>query len=128
MKNILGTQEDLTLYNKAGIMIYEFCKRPDGWLFEYTYSDDGYVLTGKNSNGYSWERTYDENGNELTFKDSDGFWYESTYDESGNELTFKNSNGAIIKRICRISHQRKVAQEFTMEQLVEKIGNFKLIK
>ena len=119
MKNILGTQEDLTLYNKAGIMIYEFCKRPDGWLFEYTYSDDGYILTGKNSNGYSWERTYDENGNELTFKDSDGFWYESTYDESGNELTFKRSNG--VERGFDIP-------EFTMKQLVEKVGNFKLIK
>ena len=51
MKNILGTQEDLKLYNKAGNLVYKFTK---------------------DSDGYSWERTYDENGNELTYKDSDG--------------------------------------------------------
>ena len=107
MKNILGTQENLSLYNKDGNLIYEFCK---------------------NSSSYSYEKTYDENGNELTFKDSNGFWCEMTYDSNGNVLTLKDSRGAIIKRICKISHQRKVAPEFTMKQLVEKVGNFKLIK
>jgi hypothetical protein len=47
---------------------------------------------------YSWERTYDSNGKELTFKDSDG-----------------------IKRGFDIP-------EYTMEELVEKLGNFKIKK
>ena len=56
------------------------------------------ILTYRDSNGYSWEKTYDNNGSELTFKDSDG-------KERGFDIP-----------------------EFTMEQLVEKVGNFKLIK
>ena len=140
MKNILGTQEELRLYNKAGAMIYKFIKVIDGYSYErtydkngnkltyknsdgnsseYTYNENGKRLTYKDSNGFSWEKTYDKNGNILTYKDSDDYSYESTYDKNGNELTYKDSNGA--ERVFDIP-------EFTMEQLVEKIGNFKLIK
>ena len=98
MKNILGTQENLKLYNKDGNLVYRFTT---------------------NSNGYSWEYTYDSNGNELTFKNSDGYSCERTYDKNGNELTFKDSNG---------TSRGFDIPEFTMKQLVEKIGNFKLIK
>ncbi len=60
---------------------------------QYTYNENGKILTSKNSDGYSYECTYDESGNELTYKSSDGYSYECTYDESGNELTYKDSNG-----------------------------------
>ena len=96
--NIQGEDKDLELYNKEGVQVYEY----------YTY------LSG------SWfERTYDEKGNKLTYKDSDGFWNESTYDDKGNQLTYKNSDG--VRRGFGIP-------EYTMENLVEKLGNFKLIK
>jgi YD repeat-containing protein len=98
MKNILGTTENLELFNKEGKKVYEFCKT---------------------SNGYSFEYTYDSNGKELTYKDSNGFSYEYTRDSSGNELTFKGSNG--VTRGFDIP-------EYTMEQLVEKLGNFKIKK
>ena len=118
MKNILGTQENLTLYNKAGIVTYKFFK---GLYYSYerTYDGNGNTLTYKDSDGSSFETTYDKNGNELTFKNSKGYSRESTYDKNGNELTFKNSDG--VSRGFDIP-------EFTMGQLVEKIGNFKLIK
>ena len=51
MKNILGTEDNLNLFNENGIRVYEYFK---------------------NSNGYSYEYTRDSNGNELTFKNSDG--------------------------------------------------------
>jgi YD repeat-containing protein len=78
-------------------------------------------ITYKDSykNGYSWERTYDSNGNVLTYKDSDGYSSEYTYDSNGKELTFKDSDG--IKRGFDIP-------EYTMEELVEKLGNFKIKK
>ena len=98
MKNILRTEKDLELFNKEGKRVYWFRK----------YSD-----------GYSWERTYDSNGNELTYKDSDGYSSEYTYDSNGKELTFKDSDG--IKRGFDIP-------EYTMEELVEKLGNFKIKK
>ena len=98
MKNILGTTENLELFNKEGKLLYEFCK---------------------DSNGYSWETTYDSSGKELTFKDSDGYSSEYTRDSNGNELTYKNSNG--VTRGFDIP-------EYTMEQLVKKLGNFKIKK
>lgn len=98
MKNILGTIEDLELFNKEGKMVYRFYKF---------------------SSGYSYEHTRDSNGKELTFKDSNGFSSEYTRDSNGNELTFKGSNG--VTRGFDIP-------EYTMEQLVEKLGNFKIKK
>jgi len=98
MKNILGKTENLQLFNKEGKLVYEFYK---------------------NSNGFSYERTYDSDGKKLTFKDSNRYSYELTYDSNGKELTYKDSNG--ITRGFDIP-------EYTMEQLVEKLGNFKIKK
>jgi len=98
MKNILGTQKDLELFNKASQRVYCYYK---------------------DSTGYSYEETYDERGNKLTFKNSEGHIWESTYDERGNELTFKNSNGVT---------QGFGIPEYTMEELVAKLGNFKIKK
>jgi hypothetical protein len=51
MKNIQGTEEELELYHKNGVIAY--------WFY-------------KDSKGYSSEHTYDEQGNFRTFKDSKG--------------------------------------------------------
>ena len=98
MKNILGTTESLELFNKEGKRVYRFYKGSDA---------------------YSSERTYDSNGNVLTYKDSNGNSYERTYDSHGKELTYKNSDG--VTRGFDIP-------EYTMEELVEKLGNFKIKK
>jgi hypothetical protein len=97
--NALGAFEDLELFDKDGNRVYKF----------YAYSDGGW-----------YKRTYDSNETELTFENSDGIWHKSTYDSDGNQLTYEDSDG--VKRGFDIP-------EFTMEQLVEKIGyNFKIIK
>ncbi len=119
MKNILGTTEDLTLYNKEGKQIYEFATLSDGYSSESTYDVNRNVLTYKNSHGYSYEKTYNENGNVLTFKNSNGYSSELTYDSNGNVLTYNDSDG--VSRGFDIP-------EFTMEELVEKLGNFKIKK
>ena len=98
MKNILGTTENLQLFDKEGRIVYDFCKTSDG---------------------FSYERTYNSDGNKLTYKNSDGFSCEYTYDSNGNQLTYKNSNG--MTRDSNIP-------EYTMEELVEKLGNFKIKK
>jgi uncharacterized protein RhaS with RHS repeats len=98
MKNILGTTENLTLFDKDGRLLYNFYKGSDG---------------------YSYERTCDSNGNVLTFKDSNGYSSERTYDSNGKELTYKDSNG--VSRGFNIP-------EYTMEELVERLGNFKIKK
>ena len=98
MKNIFGTTENIELFDKEGRIVYNFYKG----LY-----------------GYSYETTYDSNGNILTYKDSDGYSSEYTYDSDGRELTYKNSNG--VSRCFNIP-------EYTMEELVEKLGNFKIKK
>ena len=98
MKNILGTEENLELFNENGIKVYEYFK-------------DSY--------GFIYECTYDLKGNELTYKNSNGTCYEYTRDSNGNELTFKNSDG--VSRGFDIP-------EYTMEELVKKLGNFKIKK
>jgi YD repeat-containing protein len=98
MKNILGTTDNLELFNKEGKRVYKFYKGSDRYSYEYTYNSNGNVLTYKDSNGYSHEYTRDSNGNILTYKDSNG-----------------------ITRGFNIP-------EYTMEELVEKLGNFKIKK
>jgi hypothetical protein len=119
MKNILGKTEDLKLFNKAGKKVYQFYKNSNGFSYEYTYDLNGEVMTYKNSNGFSAKYTLDSNGNELSYKDSDGYSYEVTRDSNGNELTFKDSTG--FTRGFDIP-------EYTMEELVQKLGNFKIKK
>ena len=147
MKNILETAGKLKHYNKAGILVYEFDKDSDGYSWEKTYDKNGNVLTYKNSNGYSWEKTYDKNGNQLLSQDSDRVSWVRTYDKNGNCLTYKNlKSGALVVYAVYTyddhGHQltykdsngiergfeNVVVQEFTMEQLVTMVGNFKLIK
>ena len=52
-------------------------------------------------------------------KNSHGISYEKTYDSNGKELTFKDSDG--VKRSFDIP-------EYTMEELVAKLGDFKIKK
>jgi len=98
MKNIKGTEENLELFNNNGVKVYEYFKK---------------------SNGFSYEFTYDSNGKVLTFKDSNGYWYEFTYDSNGKVLTYKNSNGET---------RGFDIPEYTMEELISKLGNFKIKK
>ena len=140
MKNCLGTEESLELFNKDGRRVYRFNTDSEGYSWKRTYDSNGNeltfkdstgyswestfnekrnVLTYKNSNGYSWESTFNEKGNELTFKDSTGYSWERTYDSNGNILTYKDSNG---------NSRGFDIPEYTMEQLVLKLGEFKIKK
>jgi YD repeat-containing protein len=119
MKNILGKNENLKLFNQQGKKVYQYYKGSYGCWYECTYDDNGNELTYKDSDGAWAEYTYDEKGNTLTYKGSDGAWAEYTYDENGYLLTYKDSRG--VKRGFGIP-------EYTMEELVRKLGNFKLIK
>ena len=93
MKNILGTEENLELFNDNGIKVYSYYKDSYGFIYECTYDLNGKLLTSKDSDGYSCEYTYDSNGNVLTSKHSNVFSYEYIYDSKGKVLTYKDSNG-----------------------------------
>ena len=103
MKNVLGTEENLRLLNKDGKKVYDYYKN--------TYDSKG--------NHKYTEVTYDSNGKILTLKNSDGYSCEYTRDSKGKELTYKNSDGE--RRGFDIP-------EYTMKELIAKIGKFKIIK
>ena len=138
--NIQGEDKDLELYDKEGVKVYEYYTYLSGSWDECTFDEKGKILTYKNSKGYWNERTYNENGNELTYKDSKGYWYERTFDEKGYELTYKNSDSYWYERtydekgnVLTFKDSDGIntgfdIPEYTMENLVEKLGNFKLIK
>ena len=128
MKNILGNKEDLEFYNKEKVKVYEFYTYSDSRnSYEYTYDKNGMALTYKNgkpltyknSNGCWHKHTRDNEGNELTYKNSNGYWNKYTRDEKGNELTYEDSRG---------KKRGFDTPEFTTEELVKKLGDFKLIK
>jgi len=140
MKNILEKTEELELFNKDGRRVYEFIKDSDGFSFESTYDSNGKELTYKNSNGFSSEFTYDSEGKILTYKDSKGYSCEYTRDSEGKILTYKNSNGYSYEytydsrgNILTYKNSNGFTQgfdipEYTMEELVQKLGNFKIKK
>lgn len=144
MKNIQGTTENLSLYSKNGGLIYEFKSGILSYTkhlkYESIYDHFNKCIKYKSSKGFGWEKTFDKNGNLLSYIDSEGcrrdytydsfnnkihgidevgFTWKKTYDQDGNELTYEDSDGE--RRGFDIP-------EYTMEQLVAKIGNFKIKK
>lgn len=77
----------------------------------------------EDSNGYWVKSEYDSNNNRIYFKNSDGYWGKSEYDSNNNEVYFEDSDGEIIDK------RPKQTPEFTMEELIEKLGyDFKIKK
>jgi len=68
MKNIFGTQENVTLYHKNGETAYTFYKHSTGYYWCKTHDDQGRVTSLETSEGVSWKRIYDNDG---TYKQID---------------------------------------------------------
>tara|TARA_R110000803_G_scaffold10606_5_gene32220 strand:- start:177 stop:581 length:405 start_codon:yes stop_codon:yes gene_type:complete len=97
MKNAFGTKENLELFNKNGIRVYNYWN--SGRLITETiYNSNGNHLKSKRSDGFTSKSTFDLFGHELTYKDSVGIWFKCTYDSNGNQLTYKDSSGCHWKR------------------------------
>jgi hypothetical protein len=91
----------------------------------------GDVAYWQNLNGSWLKKTYDDNGKLLTYKNSDGYWSVETYDDNGKKLTFKNSDGYYKIKGSFVTKEEyeeffNPIPEYTMEELIAKIGNFKL--
>jgi hypothetical protein len=65
----------------------------------------------------------DKNNNPIYFEDSSGYWEKLEYDSNNNRIYYENSNGTII------DNRPKPTPEYTMEELVAKLGfEFKIKK
>jgi hypothetical protein len=65
----------------------------------------------------------DKNNNRIYYENSDGYWSKQEFDSKNNEIYWENSKGSII------NNRPKSTPEFTMEELVAKLGyEFKIKK
>jgi hypothetical protein len=75
------------------------------------------------SNGYWWKREFDGNNNIIYFENSKDYWIKQEFDSNNKEIYWENSYGTII------NNRPKSTPEFTMEELVAKLGfEFKIKK
>ena len=80
----------------------------------------GNEIYSEDSNGFWYKNEFDSSGNEIYSEDSNGFWFRREFDLSGNEIYYEDSTG-----VLKDDH---FIPEYTMEELVEKLGNFKIKK
>ena len=65
----------------------------------------------------------DKNNKQIYFENSDGYWWKLEYDSNNNEIYWEDSDGTII------DNRPKLTPEFTMDELIAKVGfEFKIKK
>jgi hypothetical protein len=65
----------------------------------------------------------DKDGKEIYRENCDGSWGKIEYDNNGNVIYFEDNTGRIV------DSRLKLVPEYTMEELVDKLGhNFKIKK
>ena len=94
-----------------------------GYWYKQEYDSNNNRIYSEDSNGYWVKQEYDSNNNQIYCEDSDGDWVKREYDSNNNQIYFENSEGGIE------DNRPKSTPEFTMEELVEKLGyEFKIKK
>lgn len=78
---------------------------------------NGNIIYHEDSDSYWAKIEYDSKGNQIYFENSEGYWEKNEFDSNGDRIYRENSDGVI---------EDNRVPEYTMEELVEKIGNFKL--
>jgi hypothetical protein len=80
-------------------------------------------IYSENSDGYWIKREFDKNNNQIYYENSDGYWWKQEFDKNNTLIYFENSNGYIT------DNRTKPTPEFTMEELIAKVGfEFKIKK
>jgi hypothetical protein len=92
--------------------------------FPFVIKDDlGKEIYSEDNTRYWVKREYDDKAQEIYFENSDGYWWKKEFDDKGNVIYYEDSNGRIV------DSRLKLVPEYTMEELVDKLGhNFKIKK
>jgi hypothetical protein len=100
-----------------------YCEDSNGYWFKQEYDKNNNKIYFENSYGYWVKREYDKNNNEIYSEDSHGNWYKQEFDKNNNRIYFEDSKGTIR------DNRPKPTPEFTMEELIDKLGfEFKIKK
>jgi hypothetical protein len=91
--------------------------------FPFEIKDKNYnLIYCEISNGRWYKREFDKNNNLIYWEDSDGYWVKIEYDSNNNRIYHEDSDREIIDN-------RQKSVEFTMEELISKVGfEFKIKK
>jgi glucan-binding YG repeat protein len=86
-------------------------------------NDAGNTIYIEDSSGWWNKREYDDKGNRIYFENRDGYWEKREFNDNGNQIYFEDNTGRIV------DSRLKLVPEYTMEELVDKLGhNFKIKK
>jgi hypothetical protein len=100
-----------------------YCEYSSGFWIKREFDKNNNPIYSEGSSGYWWKQEFDENNNEIYYESLYGNWYKQEFDKNNNRIYFESSNGTII------DNRPKPTPEFTMEELIEKLGyNFKIKK
>ena len=102
--------------DSQGNKIYQ--EESNGFWEKKEFDSQSNDIYYENSQGF-WEKSScDSQGNRIYYEDSNSFWVNREYDSLGNEIYYENSQGLI--------KDNRNIPEYTMEELIDKIGHFKL--
>ena len=93
--------------------------------FPFIIKDDtGKEIYHEMSDGWWCKHEYDDKGNMVHWENSFGYWEKREWDDKGKEeIYYGNSHGIVVDK------RPKPLPEYTMEELVDKLGhNFKIKK
>jgi hypothetical protein len=100
-----------------------YYEHSDGYWEKQEFDKNNNPIYLENSNGYWEKQEFDKNNNEIYYERSNGYWYKQEFDKNNNQIYWEDSKGTIR------DNRPKSTPEFTMEELIEKLGyNFKIKK
>jgi YD repeat-containing protein len=115
------TKFPFVIKNDAGKEIYR--EQSNRCWIKEEYNDKGQVVYFENNSGLWSKYEYDYNGNLIYNKNSKGYWWKKEFDDKGKVIYFEDNTGRIV------DSRLKPVPEYTMEELVNKLGhNFKIKK
>ena len=116
------TKFPFVIKNDEGKEIYR--EQSNGRWTKEEYDDKGQVIYFENNSGLWSKYEYDYNGNLIYNKNSEGYWIKKEYDDKGSVIYWEDSKSGVIT-----DNRSKPIPEYTMEELVDKLGhNFKIKK
>ena len=100
-----------------------YLENSNGYWWKQEFDQNNNLLYCEDSKGCWWKHEFDKNNNQIHYENSCGVWDKQEYDENNNQIYYEDSKGVIV------DNRPKPTPEFTMEELVAKLGyNFKIKK
>ena len=100
-----------------------YFENSNGHWWKQEFDSNNNEIYFEHSDGYWSKQEFDKNNKQIYWENSDGYWWKLEYDSNNNEIYWEDSDGTII------DNRPKLTPEFTMDELIAKVGfEFKIKK